>query len=225
MMNQKGMIDLMLIAVLVVLLAAGAFTMWRIQEADKTVTNTDEKLSYSANENGIQSPETKYELDFSLWEKSGEEPDIEDVTSEYSEKNGTGSLAIYKSNPRIWYSSNAPVYCRYEDGQWVHYSAIESGNNDYKADDDEYGACAKIEESTDDSGLTYFSRFGGALGQTTYRSAVKVNDEWLIFSDYYNYEPDFNNNNSTSDEEFEKLNDDLRESLEEKIEKTIIIKT
>jgi hypothetical protein len=40
-LNQKGMVDLILVAVLVVLLAAGAFTMWRIQEADKTVSNTE----------------------------------------------------------------------------------------------------------------------------------------------------------------------------------------
>ena len=44
-LNQNGAIDLMFVAVLVVLVAATAFTLWRINQADETVSDTEANTS------------------------------------------------------------------------------------------------------------------------------------------------------------------------------------
>lgn len=51
-LNQKGAVDLMFVGVLVVLVAAAAFTMWRIQAADETVSDT---AANTANESTLPS--------------------------------------------------------------------------------------------------------------------------------------------------------------------------
>lgn len=43
--NQNGAVDFMFLIVLVVLVAAAAFTFWRVNQADETVNNTDANLS------------------------------------------------------------------------------------------------------------------------------------------------------------------------------------
>ena len=51
-LNQKGAVDFIFVAVLVVLLAASAFTLWRIQAADQTVSDT---AANTSNESSISS--------------------------------------------------------------------------------------------------------------------------------------------------------------------------
>lgn len=61
-LNQKGVVDLIPVIVLVVLVAAAAFTLWQVNKADETVSNT----AVNTSGNGIYSPDSPEESSSAL---------------------------------------------------------------------------------------------------------------------------------------------------------------
>lgn len=87
-LNQKGAVDLIFVAVLIVLLAAGAFTLWRIQSADETVSETAANTSEVSIVGGSNTSEDVTSSD------SGANEDY----SEY----GNSEIGVQFSYPNDW---------------------------------------------------------------------------------------------------------------------------
>lgn len=215
MKNRKGfaVVEVVLIIVIVGFIGGAGWYVWKNNGAEKTSgTESTYGQSVGVDQNNTQA-EAEKTISYDAWTKSDSERDT--ASAYYKLTDGTANLYVYTNGkPRIHYSSNAPVYCEYSEGGWVHYSAINS--QEYAIDNSTTDPCESI-ESTETEGLTYYSRSGGALGQTLYITALKVNDSWLVFSDYVNYDWE-----SYSEEQSKTDLEKLKQNISEAISKTII---
>ncbi len=214
-MNQKGFTPF---EVLVVVLVVAIFGLVSYQVWGRM--NSEPKQANNAQQEQINDHEvTDLNVSYEVWTEMNKEYEDEDVEVFYGSKEGTASLRVYgKNSPKIYYSSNAPVYCQYESKKWQHYHALEAGGGEYTRDDSS-DACESIEE-TEINGLTAFTRYGGASGQVRYVVAVENGNEWFVFSDFENYGHDREIDAEISATEFEEINKRLLENLHGLVMKT-----
>lgn len=218
-MNERGfgLVEGMLI--LLVICAVG-FGGWHVvkQNSSEDVEVETSQVEASVGSESSDELEEQAEsvvIDYSKWEEqSGNEIDGIEST-EYGHENASGSLIVYEENPIIFYSSNAPVYCRYENSSWVSYSAVGTNPIAYSVDSSS-DACESI-DSTEINGENAHTRFGGALGQTSYAAVIAANDQWLVFSDYINQD-----NVNLPEEEVDEIENKLRDSVEQLVVDTIL---
>jgi prepilin-type N-terminal cleavage/methylation domain-containing protein len=212
--NQKGF---SVIEILIVLVMAGLIGAvgWLVYDRQKNKTDNKDTNTPSTQQAEVQEQkEATVTVDYSQWTRVTDEELTEYETASYKTKGGTGTLKVFSKEPVIRYSSNAPVYCKYEGGKWVHYSAIESATNTYQKDESS-GACNSIKE-TDISGFTAHTRYGGALGQTTFTAVIENETEWFAFKDYKNHD-----NENITEAEAKAIENELLKSIQNLVAKTL----
>lgn len=113
------------------------------------------------------------------WSKSDAPADRAEV-AKFSDNSSSISAYVYKNNPRMYYSSNAPFYCQLDADKWQHYEFSGTKNSDKRCDD--------IQKKTLNDHLVH-SIAGGALGQYAYTVTVELKEnEYVVLRDYRNLE-------------------------------------
>ena len=94
-------------------------------------------------------------------------------------------IAIYTSEPRMYYSSNAPYICRLTDNVWQDYQVDANGQT---LDAGEVNACQDRVSTIEVNETTVYSISGGALGQARYVSVIKLSSEgYIVLSSSENF--------------------------------------
>lgn len=118
-LNNAGAIDIMFVVLLVAVLAISVFVYIRISSTDATIQDAVNDQPSETNQTIIEAndkkTESKITIDYSSWTKNADHV----ASAESSYKSNDASLTIFKEAPIIWYSSNAPVYCKYENNKWL----------------------------------------------------------------------------------------------------------
>jgi type II secretory pathway pseudopilin PulG len=216
--KQKGftLLEGLLIVLILCVVGFAGYTVWNNNQDEVTTENNQQEVTKNVDDKLDNEAMRSYEIDYSSWVARGLFD--ENASASYGSTKDTSSLDVFTENsPRIFYSSNAPVYCQYESGEWNNYSTF---SGDVYTRDDSTDACDKIEQSSL-NGLKTYTRFGGALGQIKYIVAVEVNDTWLVFSDTENYDADREINQEIPPSEYEEINESLKSRLENRILETI----
>lgn len=218
--RQKGftIVEGLLIVIVVTVVGFGGYTVLNNQRNKNTEEmETVQQKQEPTNSNQTQEITT---VSYDTWTEADRQYENEDVVALYNSKTGTSSLRVYgENNPRLYYSSNAPVYCRLESGGWQHYQAFSNSNPSEYVKDDTSNACEKI-ELAEINGLKAYTRYGGALGQIKYTAAIEVSGKWFVFSDHENYDADKETNSEISDAAYEEINERLMKSVNQRASET-----
>ena len=215
MSSQKGftLVEGLLIVIVLSVIGFSGYYVWnQQQDTTQTVQQTEQKVT--SQETGISKGTIETNIPGTVWEKSSEEPLDNEATS-YKEIDGSAVLLVYKNNPRIYYSSNAPVYCQLDNDIWVNYSDFDGTG--YKLDNTSSPNPCDLKKVSI-AGIEGYERYGGALGQTIYAVALNTGAEWLVFTDYKSW-----NNENPSEQELNEINSQLKNRVSEFISKTVNI--
>lgn len=108
------------------------------------------------------------------------------IGEQFTLKDSKSSLKAitYASQPRIYFSSNAPVFCRLDGQIWGRYSYDPNDRNNVTPDNTT-DSCSDIAKETVNNQLVY-TMAGGALGQYKYIAVIQVKGGYLVLEDYRN---------------------------------------
>jgi len=222
-LNQKGAIDMMLVAALVVVLVVGGFVLMRISNSDDTSSSKTANTASADNdavtdeeeaEEESQEPSEPSVVIGDGWKMDTEEELTGTNTEKYSQTDGTASLRVFSSNPEVFYSSNAPVKCVYENGAWVSY--INRNSEGYVEDGED---CEARFTESDVEGVSVSYTPGGALGQYKYISVFNVGDSWYVVQDFVNT---ITNDGEDTAEEVQVKQDETISRVESLVQELII---
>jgi type II secretory pathway pseudopilin PulG len=214
MYKQKGftLVEGLLIVLIVSVVGFAGYTVWNNQQ------NNDNSNTATLNDAPNISQEELTEVQtvsLDEWVESTKES--KNGEKYYYSKDGNANLVIYSQNPRIYYSSNAPVYCEFNGNQWANYSDFNGQGYIIDASTD---ACDSV-KTIKVAEINGYERFGGALGQIRYIVAAEVDDKWYVFSESVNYNPDSEINQELPSPDYDALNAELKSNVTERIAQTI----
>lgn len=220
-----------LVAGLLVVLIIGVFGfagyyVYNEQSKKNEVTGNDLQLATSGSLSNTKIDEegktdklvnNKSKINLAGWkvsnEKLGELFKDENETARYQQTEGDATLVVYSDSPIIYYSSNAPVYCKYDGKSWVNYSALENLKT-YKVDNSSKRCNSIDQEKLGD--YTVFADFGGALGFSTYSAVVEGDSEWYVFT--VSETVTENADQSSTEKTEENLRDEMKVTLNDSLE-------
>lgn len=220
--HQNGAVDMMLALALLAVVAVGGFVLYRINaEEDQIAMNTTQQTnqtSQQAKDKNEDEKTVQYEVSYKTWTEADKQSEDEDVVALYKSTNGTANLRVYgENNPRIYYSSNGPFYCRFESGDWQHYRGDYNTSENKIVYTKSADGCEDVEKA-EINGLDTYAKFGGALARTKYVVAVNVDSEWYVFDDYRDYDVA----DETNTEYMNNLKATLKGSVESLISQTFV---
>ncbi len=174
--NKKKIIVVSLIAILI-LAAFGGLYYWQNSKNKNLQKQLDatkaqlEKQQTKTEVNDIPTTKAPVDPNYAGWAQVTNETLNPNQIALY--KNGTATLSVYSKEPMMNLSSNAPGYCTLQNEAWTPSDRCNSS----------------ITESTV-NGMNAYTAYGGALGRTKYLVVVQSNNQWFVFSDYLDYDPD-----------------------------------
>lgn len=223
-LNAKGFspLHILLLIVMVGLIGGVGYYVYSSQKKTNTALDNAAK-SQGEPQKSEKKEEVKKQtitVDYANWDKVAKPELSENETAQYKAKNGNATLSVYSTNPIIFYSSNAPYYCKYENNQWVAYSGTNSSGAPTVSYTKEASNtnCDSVKKETIKDFTTY-SRYGGAEARVSLSVAVENGDEWFVFKDYID-SPDIE---SLTEAKASKDKDTLHKNIESLISKTLVV--
>jgi prepilin-type N-terminal cleavage/methylation domain-containing protein len=218
-LNSKGFSIVEILLVILIITVLGGIGYMVYSNHNKAATKTETTNQTNTTKPATSTKPKTITVDYSSWVKGTQAELSENQTAQYKAKSGNATLSVYSTKPIIFYSPNAPYYCKYENNQWVAYSGTNTTTNPTIVYTKEAtnANCDTVKKETIKD-LTAYTRYGGAEARISLSAAVENGAEWLVFKDYID-SPDIE---SVTEAQAAKDKATLNASIETLIDKTLV---